>query len=151
MLERIWLPVYLVRIALAQKGGGQSVTCSVEGLRGSFALFDMHETIADGVADGETFPPVIGPDRAERIARESLVTAILRRRSRHGKPVPGETQSVELVQWPFWVYYHARLFGSLDIKLLDACTGQPVGQKIKLGVLEAFRERARGTASHGSS
>ncbi len=142
-IELVWLPAYLVTIELDLRGVKSDVTCSVEGLSGSFAIFQMHSEIEDGMPAGDSFPPVIDAQSAEHSARESLIKTILRRRGRAGKPVPGATRSVEPLLWPYWVYYHSRRGGRLDVQLLDAVTGDRPGHKIKLGLLEAFRAAAR--------
>lgn len=139
-LELVWLPVHLVGIALLRGGNAFTVTCWVDGLRGSFALVDMDESAREGEPEGDVFGPRVDADEAERIARASLITVILRRRSKSGKPTPGDTVSRELLRWPFWVYYHRRARGRIDIDVLDAVTGRPAGQKIKLGILDAFRD-----------
>jgi hypothetical protein len=142
-VELVWLPAYLVTIELDLRGVRNDVTCSVEGLSGSFAIFQIHSSIEDGGPPGESFAPVIDALTAERTARESLIKTILRRRGRAGKPVPRGTKSVEPLLWPYWVYYHSRRGGRLDVQLLDAATGDRPGRKIKLGLLEAFRAAAR--------
>lgn len=144
-LERVWLPVHLVTIELLRGDRSYSATCWVDALRGSFALVDLDDPPVEYEPEGDAFPPRIDAVEAERIARESLITVILRRRSKSGKPTPGDTQSRELLRWPFWVYYHQRRRGFIDIDVLDAVTGRPAGQKIKLGILDAFRDAERRT------
>lgn len=142
-IEPVWLPAYLVTIALERSAGPGRVTCSVEGFRGSFAIFEMFAAIEEGTLDGEHFPPALDAAEAERIARELLVTTLLRRSGQARRALPAATESVELLLWPYWVYYHRRRNGRLDIHLLDAATGQRPGHKIKLGLLEAFRAKQR--------
>jgi len=142
-LELVWLPAYLVTIPLESRGKLNDVICSVDGLNQSFAIFQMESLIAEGGVAGESFPPKLDAADAERLARIALITTILRRRGRAGKPVPGPTRSVEPLLWPYWVYYHPRRGGRMDIQLLDAATGDRPGHKIKLGLLEAFRAQAR--------
>lgn len=144
--ELIWLPVYLVSIALDHRGQSSRTVCSVDGLSGAFAIFDAHAAIQSGEPDGETFAPVLNEAEAERVARESLVLTILRRRGRAGKPVPRETESVELLRWPYWVFYHRRRGGTIDFRLLDGVTGARAGHKIKLGLIDAFRTAAQNGA-----
>jgi len=99
----------------------------------------MNEALRPGEPEGECIPFILDASEAERRARDSLVTFILRRRSQSGKPVPGETLSIEALRWPYWVVYHRRRSEQLDMALLDAATGRPAGVKIKLAVLDAFR------------
>ena len=142
-IEPVWLPFYLVTIAFERSSGPNRVTCSIEGFSGSFAIFEMFSALDDGSLDGESFSPAIDSTNAERLARESLVTTLLRRSGQARRAVPAATESVELLLWPYWVYYHRRRNGRLDIQLLDAATGQRPGHKIKLGLLEAFRAKQR--------
>ena len=142
-VECVWLPAYLVTIPLQTRERLDDVICSVDALSGSFAIFQMASELESGDPAGESFPPSIDESEAERIARELLLKTILRRRARAGKPVPGATRSVEPLLWPYWVYYHRRRGGRIDIQLLDAATGDRPGHKIKLGLLEAFRAQAR--------
>jgi len=142
-IELVWAPVYLVTIAVDHRGQASRTVCSVDALSGAFAIFDAHAAVEPGVPDGETFAPLLSTDDAERIARESLVLTILRRRGRAGKPVPRETESVELLRWPYWVFYHRRRGGVIDIRVWDGVTGGRAGHKIMLGLMEAFRAAAR--------
>ena len=141
--ELVWMPSYLFTIQLESKQGPGEVTCNVDACSGSFALFQMHDAVVDGEAEGETFPPTLEEAAAEKVAREELVKVILRRRSRAGKPLPTKTLSAELLSYPYWVYYYQRRPGLIDIKVLDAATGRPVGNKIKLGILDAFKAAAK--------
>jgi hypothetical protein len=142
-VECVWLPVYLVTISVEHRGTPGRVVCSVDGLSGAFAIFEMTALITAGEPGGESFASKIDAAEAERIGRERLIVDILRRRGRRGKPVPGATESVELLRWPYWVYYHRRRGGRMDIQLLDAATGERAGHKIKLGLLDAFRAKPR--------
>ena len=137
--ELVWMPSYLLTIQLESKRGPGEVTCSIDACSGSFALFQMHDAIVDGEAEGETFPALLDEAGAEKVAREELVKVILRRRSRAGKPLPTKTLRRELLSYPYWVYYYQRRPGLIDIKVLDAATGRPVGNKIKLGIPDAFK------------
>ena len=141
--ELVWMPSYLLTIRLESKQGPSEVTCSVDACSGSFAFFQMHDAIVDGEAEGETFPALLDEAAAENIAREELMKVILRRRSRAGKPLPTKTLRAELLSYPYWVYYYQRRPGLIDIKVLDAATGRPVGNKIKIGILDAFKTAAK--------
>jgi hypothetical protein len=142
-VELVWCPAYLVTIGLDRSAGPDRATCFVEGFSGSFAIFEMLSAIADGEPAGETFNPSISAEEAERLAREGLVTTLLRRSGQARRAQPTATQSVELLRWPYWVYYHRRRRGGMDIQLLDAATGSRPGHKIKLGLLDAFRNQSR--------
>ena len=142
-MELIWMPAYLVTISMKTPRGENDLTCFVDGRSGSFALFDMNDAISGDALDAETFATVYDKAEADSIVREELVKVILRRRSRAGKPLPRETKRNELLSYPYWVYYYQRRPGLIDIKVLDAATGRTVGNKIKLAVLDAFKEAAQ--------
>lgn len=139
--ELVWLPTYLITIQTQLAGNLNDVACSIDARSGAFALFQLHDQIADDDFDAEHFDPVLDEPEAERLARQGLLHAIMRRRGRAGKPLPQETRSIELLRYPYWVYYHRRR-RIIDIKVLDAATGARVGNKIKLGILDAFKASA---------
>ncbi len=144
--ECVWLPVYIVTIPILERRAAADFQCSVDGLSGAFAIFAMPEAIVSGETPGEGFAPRLTAQEAERIARASLVTAMLRRRRKSPTAQLGESGPVELLRWPYWVFYHRR-GESMDIDVIDAATGDRAGHKIKLGLLDAFRTAARGAAT----
>lgn len=143
--ELIWMPAYLITIGMRSTQGLSELTCFVDGCSGSFALFDMHDAIVDEDFESKTFAKTVDQGVAQSIAREEIVKVILRRRSRAGKPIPETTKDIELLSYPYWVYYYQRRGGLVDIRVLDAATGRPVGNKIRLGVLDAFKAAAHAT------
>lgn len=138
----VWLPVYLVTIPMTDRGTTAQFPCTVDGLSGAFALFAMPETITEGTPPGESFPPSIPAAESDSLARAALTASILRRRRKSATARLGPTESIELLRWPYWVFYYRRRKG-IDIRLVDAATGDRPGHKIKLGLLEAFRAAAR--------
>lgn len=137
-LELVWLPAYRVTIPLESPTGVRAQVCSVEGRSGSFALTDTDDALVEGAPDGQCFEPVLSETEAETAARRELLNAILRRRGRAGKPTPLDTERIELVAHPYWVYYFLR-GRHIDIRVLDAVTGQLTGNKIRLALFDAFR------------
>ncbi len=146
--ECVWAPVYLVTIPMIERGAAIPFPCAVDALGGAFALFAMAEAIVPGEPEGERLGPVLTPEEADDIARTSLVAAMLRRRRKSPTAQLGDTVSIELLRWPYWVFYHRRANGAISIRVLDAATGGRVGHKIKLGLLEAFRAAAPATQPH---
>lgn len=142
-MERVWMPAYLVTFAIKSPRGDSDLTCFVDACSGSFALFDMHESLSDSPELSTPHAATLAEREAEEIARQELLKVILRRRSRAGKPVPGETLSIEILSYPYWVYYYHRRSDIIDIRVLDAATGRLVGNKIKLAILDAFKAEAR--------
>lgn len=137
--ECIWAPAYLVTIPMMERGTAVPFVCTVDALGGAFALFGMAEAIVSGEPAGERLAPILSAEEADRIARAALVAAMLRRRRKSATAQLGETASVELLRWPYWVFYHRRRSGAMNIRVLDAATGGRVGRKIVLGLLNAFR------------
>ncbi len=145
--ECVWLPAYLVTIPMFERGIATPFQCSVDGMSGAFAMFAMPESIGDDAPESAQCPPRIGPDEADAIARAALVAAILRRRRKSATAQLGDTESVELLRWPYWVFYYRRRNRAMDVRVVDAATGGLVGNKIKLGLLDAFRAAARTNAT----
>ena len=137
-LERVWLGYYQIdlRIRLGREPGVQAV--SVEGHSGSFAYFDMHNALSDGLPQEPFFPPAIPEEAAVRIGREECLRSILRRRSQQKKPTIEETLEVSIFYYPYWVWYFARRNGRLDIRIQNAYTGDPGGNRTRAGLLKAF-------------
>lgn len=146
--EMVWAPAYVVTIPMLERGTTVSFLCAVDALAGAFALFGMPEAIAPGEPEGEQFAPRLSAEEADAIARASLVAATLRRRRKSATAQLGDTASIELLRWPYWVFYHRRPNGAMSIRVLDAATGGRVGHKIKLGLLEAFRAAASANQHH---
>ena len=136
--ELVCLPYYIIRIRLRSARVESEITVSVEGYSGSFAIFRTHADIVDGERQGETFRPRLEEEDAIRIARKELLAAIMRRRGGREKPVPHDVLNVELLQYPFWVYYYERRRARLDIRVLDAVTGSKPGQSVRASLLTAF-------------
>ncbi len=136
-IELVWLGYY--RIDLATRIGQTSVTqsVSVEGHSGAFALFALHDAMAEGEPAEALFPPAIPEEEAVRIGREETLKNVLRRRSQQKKPAIEETLGVSVFYYPYWVWYFARR-GRIDIRLQDAYTGGPGGNRTRSGLLGAF-------------
>ncbi len=138
LIERIWLSYYLVDLELRSLGKLGRATVSVEGFSGAFAVFQMHDDMVDGPPpDSEYFPPKIARKEAVRTARQELVRAILRRRGQQDKPFIENTLAVNLLYYPYWVYYFKKA-GKLSIRVQDALTAEKAGNRTRAGILQAF-------------
>jgi len=146
-MEVVWMPAYHVTIDLTAKGRTHPVDVMVGGRDDQFAMMNMADLTFDRHADPESFPPTIDEPQAEQVARSGIVTAILRTPGWGAKPTIGQTRHIELVQYPFWVYHFERRAGLLDIKILDAVTGNLPGPKTKSTILRAFVEGRDGHAN----
>jgi hypothetical protein len=137
-IQCVWFPFYFARFALTSPKGPGAVTLSIEGWSGAYTVIDLMLPLIEGPPPGEHFPPKLDPDAAERAGRQGLLNTILAQRSRGHKPEPGERQELRLVQCPLWVYYYPRIGTRLDIRVVDGLTGELLGNRTRLGVLEAF-------------
>ena len=116
----------------------RDVAATVEAYSGSFALFDDRTASREPEADRPCFPPQIEPEDAAEIARNGLQVALLRGRRGQRNAVVGQVRRVDILQYPFWVYYYERRKNRLDIKILDAVTGGPPGPKVRTSLLAAI-------------
>lgn len=139
-LELVYLPAYLVSINLRDKNRTSRATCIVEGFSGTFTLFDIGGALTAFEGNSFSLSPQLTESDAERIARESLTKIILRRRSRAAKPVPEGLEAIELLQYPYWVYYFRRR-ARIDFVAIDAATGLQAGNKIEISILDALRSQ----------
>lgn len=142
-LERVWLPFYLIDLEVTSPRGPGTVSVSVEGYSGSFAIFQMHDDLIEGELDEEYFGPQLSKDEAIEIGRKQLLHTILRSSSQQEKPAIEETLHVDVFYYPFWVYYFQRRRGSLDIRIQDALTGERGGNRNRMGLLNAFAAQAK--------
>ncbi|MFP4502083.1 MAG: hypothetical protein ACLFTT_13865 [Candidatus Hydrogenedentota bacterium] len=136
-LEQVWLGYYWIdlRVRIGTTPAVQSI--SVEGHSGAFALFELHAALRDDPIEGPTFPPAISENEAVQIGREECLKNILRRRSQQKKPAIEETLATSIFYYPYWVWYYARR-GRLDMRLMDAYTTGPGGNRTRAGLLSAF-------------
>ena len=143
-LELIWMPHYLIQLQASSRKGTADLHLAVDAYAGSFTIVEVEEPLQESEPKLPSFPPWMGAEEAERIGRQELIRAIMRRRGHRDRPTPQATTSVELFYYPFWTYYYERLPGAIDIAVLDAAAGEKAGPKMKTAVLSAFAsERTR--------
>jgi hypothetical protein len=140
-LELVWMPQYLMTFAMHGRRGAETASVTVDGLTSQFALFFADHQLREGAPEGELPEPEIGPDRAEAIARRAAQSWLLRYH-RVRKLNIGAMQSIEVLRYPFWVYYYQRRPGLLDLRVVDAVTSELPGSKLKYGVVRAFQKTA---------
>jgi hypothetical protein len=134
----VWLPHYLVLFDGDGNERAGMVATVVDALDGAFSLLKNRDQVVEGNPDGEVFPSKLTPEEAVRRAREGLLAVLLSARGRPGRPVERSVRSVELLHYPFWVYYYPRWRGRLDFLVLDAVTGEHPGPRTKSALLTAF-------------
>lgn len=144
-IERVWLPLYLVTFHVSSPKGPGFIRVFVEAYSGAFAIFQMNDAIVEGALAEEWFPPKMSEQEAVERGRAELLHTILRQRGAGGKPLIETCEAVEVLHYPFWVFYYERRPGLLDIKVLDAATGDKAGAKTKAAILEAFKLHAGGS------
>lgn len=137
-LERIWMPWYAVEFQTEVRKNPGLVSMAIDAWSEMPVLFERSESLLEGTLDGAWFPPPFGPETAQDLARKGLFQVILRRRGQMNKPVIKECLSVQLFYMPLWVYYYRRIFRYIDVKLMDAYTGEASGSRIRNGVLNAM-------------
>ena len=138
-MELIYFPYYAVAYAVRKKQTTGVMHVLVEAWSSAFLVVNWQGELTEGEPLGPVFPPRLDEEEAVRSGREYLVSAILRQRgSRRDRPVPEEAVSVQLVHLPLWVYYYARKREFLDIRVMSALDGELLGQRSKVGVLDAF-------------
>jgi hypothetical protein len=133
------MPVYIYRMRLSRGGKCSDTWVSVDGSFGGFALFDRLGALEECTPEGSVFEPVIEEAAAERTARGELVRYVLRRRG--AKPNIDGVAERRLYYTPVWVYYFRRFGKKIDLAVLDGYTGDKMGARMRIAVLDAFIRR----------
>ena len=139
--EMLWLPYYRVRFTAPRDGGSVSLEALVDGYELTFTPWDVSTLRWTEQGDRGSFVPTIDADAASVAARQGVLESSLRRAEWTRNVREVETEQVELMQYPYWVYYFERRSDKLDFRMLDGVTGRPGGAKMKLALLKAFRSR----------
>ncbi len=137
-IERIWIPHYRIDFSVVSKKGPGKVSVSVEACSGCFAFFQMHDGLVEAAPGEECLPILLPEEDAIRHGRSDLLKAIMRRRSQENKPIIQEALDAQVFHYPFWVYYFKRRGKYIDIRLMDAYSGERGGNRTRQGVLNAF-------------
>ena len=130
------MPAYALQYRLEKSG----VLCLVDAFSEVGKVLEP-EDLNSEESDGDFFEPTISRERAHEIGRDLILRGVLYRRRPAGFSLDAPTSAV-VVQYPYWVYYYRRR-NLIDIRVLDAVTGEKTGHKIKLGILDAFQQQAR--------
>lgn len=148
-IEIIGLPVHELHYSVGRQDGPANAACLVDALTGIASIREPDSLRFADRVDVEQFAPVLGAADAAKIARTTLLRTVVYPRQT-GLTI-GEPALARVVHWPYWVYYYRRA-KRIDIRALDAVTGSKIGQKLKLGILEAFRRGAsRKRDGHGET
>lgn len=144
-LELIWMPAYRMTVAARVKGNDRTATVLVGGRDGTVRVVDGR-TLELQPHDGDVFPATVNASRATEAAQTGLTNVVRSTPGMGVRPDVGDTSGIAPVAYPYWVETYERRPGRLDIRVLDAVTGQPAGPRVKIAIVEAFVEQHR--ASH---
>ncbi len=146
-LELVWMPVYAYEMLLSRASKQIRLWVSVDASYGGFALFERAGELEERTPEEEVFEPVLDVHEAERLAREGLVRFLLRRRG--AKPDIKGVEQHRLYYTPVWVYYFRRFGQKIDLAVLDGYTGDRMGARIRVAVLDAFIRRRQEQIGRG--
>ena len=143
-LEPLCLPTFLVSFEkpVNNKGAVRTMGSLVDGHGATCSICDLDTMRWDEPnahsEPTESFEPRLSPKEAEAIARQQLRLLLLRRPGWRRKVETPDPKRSELIDYPYWVYYYQRRRALLDVKILDAVTGEVTGPKIKTSLLDAL-------------
>jgi len=151
-LERIWMPWHAVQFSTENRQTTGSVCVALDAWSGIVVIFDRKAALEERLIEEVLFPSPLEEQKAVQLARQGLLQAIMRRRGQLNKPVIQECQWISLFYCPLWADYHRRRFRGIDLRLMDAYTGEDAGSRIRAGVLNALvaERKARKTAGEQS-
>jgi len=144
-IERIWMPYYLIDFRVNSHKGPGIISVSLEAWSGSFALFERQDDLVEADVGEDHFDPGWTEEAAVAQARRDLLQSIMRRRGQQDKPIIEAAEQVSLFHYPFWIYYFLKRGRYIDIRIMDAYTGEAGGNQNKQGILNAMvaEKRAR--------
>jgi hypothetical protein len=142
-VELVWLPHYVVEFRISTPTGNDTIAISVETHGGATAVFLTQQAVRASAVSGDILRPGMGKTRAVATARKGLLAALLAQRGKARRFVPQDVLHVDLLHFPFWVYYHRGRRGRLDIVVIDAVTGGRLGAKFKYAMIKAFEKASQ--------
>ncbi len=137
-LELLWLPHYYISLEQDVQDRRVRAAVLVGGHDRRAVLCDLAGVSRRAAADQERFQPELDQTEALRIARRAILEAALRRPGWQRPPATPPSLHVELVHYPFWVYYYECRRQRLGVAMLDALTGKPTGPAVKTALLAAL-------------
>lgn len=139
--ELIAWPLYIVRFLL-QSGTEktQEIFIAVDAWAKTIARFErMREVSEKPSADFQLIiRPSISLDEVKSIAQYGLMQQLLRQRRLQPAPETVLPEVVLMVYTPVWACYFARTLYSLDVRLLDAYSGEKIGAQTRSAFLNAL-------------
>jgi len=150
-LRLVYLPHHLVSFARPDSAP-VDVQALVDALEGNVSLGQFGEREIHVSPTTRLHAAKLDIEDARRLAEEAMIPAQTSAAQKSGRGVVDvEVADVRLVHYPFWVYYFARGRGKLDVRLLDAISGKPVGPRVKSAFLAAITERQGDTPGAAAS
>ncbi len=139
--ELIAWPLYIVRFFLQSgKDKTQEIFIAVDAWAKTIARFErMQEIQEKPCSDFDLIIyPHISLDEVKSISRYGLIQQLLRQRRLQPAPETVIPEIILLIYTPLWVCYFARTMQSLDVRLLDAYSGEKMGAQIRSAFLNAL-------------
>lgn len=122
------------------------MTTLIDAWSGAFSIAENSWDANTDAPREEMFSPRLTQSEALDLAQKQLLNAVMLQRAHGGmRPVVEGVICTELLYRPYWVLYYERWRSRLDIRILDAVTGQIAGARTKDGILRAFRANDRPT------
>lgn len=144
--RRVGIPYYRVPVMRDGAGlPGASALC-VDAVGGSFSFLHGLDQFREGRAACETLPVLLTPEEALARAREGLVAAVLGQRGGRKKTDLALDGAPQLFTYPLWVCICRRRRGYLDVRVLDAVSGERGGPAVRSAVLKGFAALHAGRA-----
>lgn len=134
----LWMPQYLIDLEIESPKGTAIQPVTLDAWGDVFALWNITEPPTAGLPDDEHFPPRLDIDAAIAKATLSLTNTTLHMRGQKGKPHVNRHVNIQLLYYPYWVYYYERKKGRFDLKVIDGAMGERPGNQVKRAILEAF-------------
>lgn len=134
----VWMPHYLIDLKIESTKGTAIQQVTLDTYGSVFALWNIDAPPSTGLPKGECFPPRMDVDAGVDKAILALTKTTLHMRGQKGKPHVIGSSGIQLLYYPYWVYYFERKKGLLDMKIVDGAMGERPGNQIKRAILEAF-------------
>jgi len=146
-LELVHLPYYVFTVELSSRRGIRTATISVDGIQGSFALFDQQKMAYHKEAALEGFDFVLSEAEAQAVALSEYRRMLLGYELKRRDPVLIK-RVVDCLRlyYPYWIGYFLKR-GRYDFAAIDALSGQKQGVKLRKVLLMAFKQGQRSQSS----
>jgi len=135
------MPYYVIKIELDGPRGSDSLQTTVDAFEGAFAIYMPRDEPVDAPLEGAVFEPEMPEEDAIDISRKGVLNWLLLYQ-RKRRMTTRDARIVDLLRYPFWVYYYQRRRGLIDLRIIDAVSGDQPGAKTKHAIVRAFQRDA---------